>query len=214
MAAVGTGPWHSPDGPVGGITIFTKLGRYRLFNAAAARITGKSADDVLGRDDIFLFGAKEGRKVMEGDRRVLSLGKAMTCEEQLTVASGEGDVPVHEGARGRRRREGLGDIRHDQKPAWNAWQSSRLRRGGSRSWPRAGRRALAPLKTVLNGPGHFLATFRIFRAMPRAKIALPAAVGWPSPGMASMGSRCHARSSRPRNSGRFAGVRKLMSGWS
>lgn len=64
-------------------------GRYRLFNAAAARVTGKSACEVYGRDDTFLFPADEARIVMAGDRAVMDAGKIMTYEERLTSVDGE-----------------------------------------------------------------------------------------------------------------------------
>ncbi|MDU0457657.1 MAG: PAS domain-containing protein [Geobacteraceae bacterium] len=64
-------------------------GRYRLFNTAAARVTGKSACEVYGRDDTFLFPADEARIVMAGDRAVMDAGKIMTYEERLTSVDGE-----------------------------------------------------------------------------------------------------------------------------
>jgi PAS domain S-box-containing protein len=71
--------------------VFVKdlAGRYRLFNTAASRVTGKSAEEVLGRDDTFLFPADEARTVMDGDRAVMDVGKTMTYEEYLTSVDGE-----------------------------------------------------------------------------------------------------------------------------
>ena len=64
-------------------------GRYRLFNTAASRVTGKSAGEVYGRDDTFLFPVEEARVVMAGDRAVMDAGKTMTYEERLTSVDGE-----------------------------------------------------------------------------------------------------------------------------
>jgi diguanylate cyclase (GGDEF)-like protein/PAS domain S-box-containing protein len=64
-------------------------GRYRLFNTAASRITGKSAEEVFGRDDTFVFPADEARIVMNGDRDVMEAGKTMTYEEHLTSVDGK-----------------------------------------------------------------------------------------------------------------------------
>jgi two-component system cell cycle sensor histidine kinase/response regulator CckA len=64
-------------------------GRYRLFNAAASRVTGKSAEEVLGLDDTFLFPADEARAVMDGDRIIVEAARTLTYEEHLTSVDGE-----------------------------------------------------------------------------------------------------------------------------
>jgi len=64
-------------------------GRYLLFNAAASRITGKSAAEVVGKDDTFLFPPEEARAVMEGDRGVIDSREVMTYEEHVTTAGGK-----------------------------------------------------------------------------------------------------------------------------
>jgi PAS domain S-box-containing protein len=63
-------------------------GRYLLFNAAAAAITGKSPAEVIGRDDTFLFPPDEARAVMAGDRAVVEGGQPNTYEESVTAADG------------------------------------------------------------------------------------------------------------------------------
>ena len=63
-------------------------GRYLLFNKEAARVTGKKPEEVIGKDDQFLFPADEAKKVMDGDRRVMESGKVMTCEEVVTTTDG------------------------------------------------------------------------------------------------------------------------------
>jgi PAS domain S-box-containing protein len=64
-------------------------GRYRLFNAAASRLTGKSAEEVFGRDDTFLFPAAEAVTLMRGDSAVMAAAKTMTYEEHLTSVDAE-----------------------------------------------------------------------------------------------------------------------------
>jgi PAS domain S-box-containing protein len=64
-------------------------GRYLHFNSAAARITGKSPKDVLGKDDSFLFSPDEAKTIMERDRSVIAAGSTMTCEESVTDATGK-----------------------------------------------------------------------------------------------------------------------------
>ena len=61
-------------------------GRYLMFNPAAANITGKRAEEVIGHDDTFLFSAEEAAAIMAGDRRVLDAGRVMTYEDYLTAA--------------------------------------------------------------------------------------------------------------------------------
>ena len=47
-------------------------GRFRLFNTAASRFTGKSAEDILGKDVTFLFPKQEARAVMAMDRSLMA----------------------------------------------------------------------------------------------------------------------------------------------
>ena len=67
-------------------------GRYRLFNLAAARFTGKRPDEILGRDDTFLFSAAEARTVMAGDRQVLAGRRVQTYQEIFTTTSGAATI--------------------------------------------------------------------------------------------------------------------------
>ncbi|WP_224982737.1 PAS domain-containing sensor histidine kinase [Geomonas agri] len=70
--------------------IFAKdlLGRYTLFNAAAERVVGKGAAEVLGQDDGFLFSPEESAAVMACDRRVVESGVVNTYQEVVADASG------------------------------------------------------------------------------------------------------------------------------
>ncbi len=61
-------------------------GKYLLMNEAAARFVGKSAAEVLGKDDTELFDPDGARRVMEWDRRVMESGRAETAEEVVTAA--------------------------------------------------------------------------------------------------------------------------------
>jgi len=60
-------------------------GKYLVFNKAASRLTGKSAAEVLGRDDTAIFDLHSAQDVMQRDRRVMEAGVAETQEEDLTA---------------------------------------------------------------------------------------------------------------------------------
>ncbi|GAB5606125.1 EAL domain-containing protein [Sideroxyarcus sp. TK5] len=81
------------DGIAEGATdaIFAKDrdGRYLLFNRAAARYVGKSADEVLGRDDTVNFPPEQAAMVMADDRKVMESGRVVTNEHKLTTTQGE-----------------------------------------------------------------------------------------------------------------------------
>ena len=64
-------------------------GRYILFNNGAARLTGKSAAQALGKDDRYLFSCEEAGAIMERDREVLRTGAIRQTEHTLTNCSGE-----------------------------------------------------------------------------------------------------------------------------
>ena len=68
--------------------IFVKdlQGCYLLFNRAAAQLTGRSIDEVLGRDDLFVFGEHHGRIVMENDRQVMQSNQSHVFEEELAAS--------------------------------------------------------------------------------------------------------------------------------
>ena len=64
-------------------------GRYLLFNEAAEKISGKRAEEVLGRDDTCLFPPDEARHVMNEDLSVVTSGTTVSFEETLITSSGE-----------------------------------------------------------------------------------------------------------------------------
>lgn len=63
-------------------------GRYLLFNRAAERFTGKPAEEVLGKDDDFLFPESEARFLKDFGRRVIKENRVITEEEILTTPMG------------------------------------------------------------------------------------------------------------------------------
>jgi len=63
-------------------------GRYLLFNRAAERFTGKPAEEVLGKDDYFLFPESEARFLKDFGRRVITENRVITEEEILTTPMG------------------------------------------------------------------------------------------------------------------------------
>ena len=60
-------------------------GRFRLFNSAAARNTGKSPEETLGRDVTYLFSEEEARAIMERDRALMADGGVVTYEEEFVL---------------------------------------------------------------------------------------------------------------------------------
>ncbi|ACB34855.1 multi-sensor hybrid histidine kinase [Leptothrix cholodnii SP-6] len=70
--------------------IFAKdlQGRYLLFNREASRLTGMSADAVLGNDDHLLFPPEQAAKVMANDAQVMRDGQVGTFEEELDTPEG------------------------------------------------------------------------------------------------------------------------------
>ena len=71
--------------------IFAKddQGRYLLVNDAATRFMGRSADDLLGRDDRVAFPAEQAAQIRAIDQRVFASGQVETNEERLNTAEGE-----------------------------------------------------------------------------------------------------------------------------
>jgi PAS domain S-box-containing protein len=71
--------------------IFAKdsQGRMLLFNHAACRYAGKSAAEILGRDDCDIFPPEQAEKLMAFDRQVMADGMTRTIEEILDTAIGK-----------------------------------------------------------------------------------------------------------------------------
>jgi PAS domain S-box-containing protein len=64
-------------------------GRYLLLSKAAARIVGKSAQEVVGKDDRAIFPAGQAQHLMDADRRIRQTGMTEVREEMLNTADGE-----------------------------------------------------------------------------------------------------------------------------
>ena len=77
------------EGSTNAIFVKDLHGRYLLVNQAAAQFVGKSADQVIGHDDSFIFPAAIATEVMEIDKAIMSSGKTQTHEEYITTLSGE-----------------------------------------------------------------------------------------------------------------------------
>ncbi|MBV8316345.1 MAG: PAS domain-containing protein, partial [Planctomycetaceae bacterium] len=73
------------DGTPDAVFVKDREGKYLLFNAAAGRLVGKPAGEVIGRDDTAIFDPVSARVVMDHDRRVMESGLASTEEEVLTA---------------------------------------------------------------------------------------------------------------------------------
>lgn len=63
-------------------------GRYILFNRAAERMTGLTAEDALGRDDRALFTPPLLNAILEGDRAILAANATRRCEREIPRAAG------------------------------------------------------------------------------------------------------------------------------
>ena len=64
-------------------------GRYLFLNKSALGFINRSADEVLGKDDMFIFPEAEAAVIMESDRTGISKGMVQIFEERKTVRSEE-----------------------------------------------------------------------------------------------------------------------------
>ena len=64
-------------------------GRYVLFNPAAARLTGTTQEEVLGRDDTSLFPPNQAARIMASDMRVMQEDRGTTFQETLSTPDGK-----------------------------------------------------------------------------------------------------------------------------
>ncbi|MEI8199019.1 MAG: PAS domain S-box protein [Eubacteriales bacterium] len=77
------------DNTTDAIYIKDTFGRYLLFNASAEKTVGKTAQEVLGKDDTNLFPMDEAMTVMTTDREIMKSKKTSTNVEYVTNALGE-----------------------------------------------------------------------------------------------------------------------------
>ncbi len=70
--------------------IFAKdlQGRYLLFNTESQRVTGKSAEEVLGQTDRSLFPADQAEMLIRIGQQVIDTGETLTAEETLDTVDG------------------------------------------------------------------------------------------------------------------------------
>ncbi|HRP34252.1 MAG TPA: PAS domain-containing protein [Gammaproteobacteria bacterium] len=72
-------------------------GRYLLFNRAACQMTGRSEDEVLGRDDYSVFPPEQAEMLAATHRRVLAENRAVMAREILHTAHGQRAVLARKG---------------------------------------------------------------------------------------------------------------------
>lgn len=77
------------EGSEDAIFALDREGRYILFNRAAERFTGKSAQEVIGRDETVVFPPELAQRLIADNRRVLESGASMVFEEAPIVPGGE-----------------------------------------------------------------------------------------------------------------------------
>ena len=91
------------EGTTDAIFVKDVEGKYLLFNSAAAFVAGKSAAQVLGKDDTDLFPPDVARRLMDTDRSILADNVRRTVEETLTTRGGTRMIrestkgPLHDG---------------------------------------------------------------------------------------------------------------------
>ncbi|MGA9380329.1 MAG: PAS domain S-box protein, partial [Phormidium sp.] len=65
------------EGSTDAIFIKDLQGKYLFVNSASAKILGKPAAEIIGKDDTELFSLETARKIRENDCRIMSSGQ---CE--------------------------------------------------------------------------------------------------------------------------------------
>ncbi len=63
-------------------------GRFNLFNRQASIIVGKTREEVLGRDESYVFPADQAERVIADNREVIARGIVRVIEEQLATSGG------------------------------------------------------------------------------------------------------------------------------
>lgn len=74
------------EGTTDAIYVKDLAGRYLMMNSAAARIVGKSPQDVIGMDDTSLFTADSAQRLIADDRLVMDTDVTTIVEDTTTVA--------------------------------------------------------------------------------------------------------------------------------
>ncbi|MFB2896176.1 EAL domain-containing protein [Aerosakkonemataceae cyanobacterium BLCC-F50] len=73
------------EGTTDAIFIKDIQGKYLFVNSETARILGKPAGEIIGKDDTEVFALETARRIMENDRRIISSGKSETVEEIISI---------------------------------------------------------------------------------------------------------------------------------
>jgi len=63
--------------------------RFLVFNGAAARVTGKRPEEVLGRDEMAVFPAELATQLIADNRRVMAENRVISFEETLVTPEGQ-----------------------------------------------------------------------------------------------------------------------------
>lgn len=77
------------DGTPDVVYIKDTQGRYLLCNNALAEFVGQSCEQILGQDDVALFGVDQARPLLDHDRKLFATGTAQTLERWLTGVPGQ-----------------------------------------------------------------------------------------------------------------------------
>ncbi len=77
------------EGSTDAILAMDAQGRVLLFNAAAARFTGKQPAEVMGRDETVLFPPEQAERLMADNRAVMVADETRTFEDTLTTPDGD-----------------------------------------------------------------------------------------------------------------------------
>jgi len=77
--------------------------RFLVFNRAAAKLTGKPPEEVLGHDEMALFPLELARQLIADNRRVMSENRVITFEDNLVTPEGQRTYlttkgPMHDAA--------------------------------------------------------------------------------------------------------------------
>ncbi|MBI5546292.1 MAG: PAS domain-containing protein, partial [Deltaproteobacteria bacterium] len=64
-------------------------GRYLLFNREAARVAGRPAEEMLGKDDSAVFSPQEVEVIRANDRAAMAQERSVTFQEEVATADGE-----------------------------------------------------------------------------------------------------------------------------
>ena len=76
------------EGTTDAVFVKDSQGRYLMINRAGAEALGKRVEEVIGKTDIELFTAEDGREVMEADREILAAAETQTTEDTKTAEGG------------------------------------------------------------------------------------------------------------------------------